>query len=312
VDRTPQDNAAAARRTSPRDCGVNNCGVTSPVCALTIAGSDPSGGAGIQADLKTFMAAGCYGAGVVTALTAQNTLGVAAAHAPDPEFVALELRLVLDDLPVKAAKTGMLFSGPIARAVAGELKRKNFPLVVDPVVLATRASRGIPLLDEDGIKVLRENMLPLADLATPNRPEAELLTGIAITGRESLFAAMDKMLSFGCKAVLIKGGHMKAGVEAGEAGEPGLDAGEGVLTDWLGRPGCEPLPLPVRRVDTPHTHGTGCALSAAITARLARGDALADAIRASQAWLGRALAAGFAVGRGASPPNHMVAFDANS
>ena len=287
------------------------------ICALTIAGSDPSGGAGIQADLKTFMAHGCYGAGVITALTAQNTLGVAAAHAPDPEFVALELRLVLDDLPVAAAKSGMLFSGPIVRAVAGELKRKNFPLVVDPVIVA---SKGIPLLDEDGIKALTEHILPLADLATPNRPETELLTGIAITGRESLFAAMDKMLSFGCKAVLVKGGHMEAGVETGEAGEPGMRTGEpgrgagepsgGILTDWLKRPGCEPLPLPVERVDTPHTHGTGCALSAAITARLAKGDALLDAIRASQSWLGKALAAGFAVGQGASPPNHMVDFPA--
>ena len=272
--------------------------MNTPPCALAIAGSDPSGGAGIQADLKTFMAHGCYGAGVITALTAQNTQGVAAVHAPNAQFaqfVALELRLVLDDLPVKAAKTGMLASGDIVRVVASELADKNFPLVVDPV---SASGRGLSLLDAEGVTVIVERLLPLADLVTPNRPEAELLTGIKVTGRESLFAAMERLLSFGCKAALVKGGHM--------------ETQDGMLTDWLLLPGQAPLALCIPKVDTPHTHGTGCALSAAITARLALGDALHDAVLAAQVWLNRALAAGFAVGGGASPPNHLVDFPARN
>jgi hydroxymethylpyrimidine/phosphomethylpyrimidine kinase len=262
-------------------------------CVLTIAGSDSGGGAGIQADLKTFMAHRCYGASVITALTAQNTLGVVGIHAPEPEFVALQLRTVLEDLPIRAAKIGMLFSAPIARAVALELARKNFPLVVDPVSVS-QSGQALALFQDDPVQAIVEDILPLAELATPNRPEAELLTGISITGRESLFAAMERMLSFGCGAVLIKGGHM--------------DEEGGMLTDWLARPGRDPLPLPVRRVDTPHTHGTGCALSAAIASRLAWGEGLEDAVKSAQTFLNRALVAGYSIGRGVSPPNHLVNF----
>jgi len=260
-------------------------------CALTVAGSDSGGGAGIQADLKAFMAHGCYGASVITALTAQNTLGVAGIHAPDPEFVALQLRTVLEDIPVAAAKTGMLFSAAIASAVARGLAGKTFPLVVDPVCVS---QSGHALLEPDALVALRDLVLPLADLATPNRPEAEALTGVAIVDRESLFAALERLLSFGSRAVLLKGGHMEA-----EGGR---------LTDWLALPGRDPLALSVQRVDTPHTHGTGCTLSAAITARLARGESLPDAVRGAQAYLNRALAGGFAVGRGASPPDHLADF----
>lgn len=260
-------------------------------CVLTIAGSDSGGGAGIQADLKTFMAHRCYGASVITALTAQNTLGVAGIHAPDPDFVALQLRTVLDDIPVRSAKTGMLFSAPIVTAVAGELAGKDFPLVVDPVSVS---QTGHALLKDDAVRAIAERMLPLADLATPNRPEAELLTGIAITDRESLFAAIERLLGFGPKAVLVKGGHM---AEEG-----------GMLTDWLALSGQDPVALPVRRLDTPHTHGTGCTLSAAIAARLALGDDILAAVKGAQAFLNRALASGFAVGRGASPPNHLADF----
>jgi hydroxymethylpyrimidine/phosphomethylpyrimidine kinase len=259
-------------------------------CVLTIAGSDSGGGAGIQADLKTFMAHRCYGASVVTALTAQNTMGVAGIHAPEPEFVALQLRTVLDDIPVRAAKTGMLFSAPIARAVAGVLaEKKDCPLVVDPVCVS---QSGHALLKDDAVQAIVESIFPLADLVTPNRPEAELLTGLDITDQASLFAALERLLSFGPKAVLVKGGHM--------------EARDGMLVDWLAVSGREPMPLPVVRVDTPHTHGTGCTLSAAITARLALGDALADAVKGAQAFLNRALASGFAVGRGASPPDHLA------
>lgn len=258
-------------------------------CALTIAGSDCGGGAGIQADLKTFMAHGCYGASVITALTAQNTMGVLGIHAPGPDFVALQMRAVRDDIPVRAAKTGMLFSASIARVVAEGLADKDFPLVVDPVCVSQSGHR---LLEEDAVEAVVRAVLPLADLATPNRPEAELLTGITISDRPSLFAALEKLLSFGPRAVLIKGGHM--------------DEEGGMLTDWLGSIDRKPLPLPVKRIDTPHTHGTGCTLSAAITARLALGHELEDAVRQAQAYLNRALSTGYAVGRGASPPDHLA------
>uniref|UniRef100_A0A7C3W8I7 hydroxymethylpyrimidine kinase n=1 Tax=Fundidesulfovibrio putealis TaxID=270496 RepID=A0A7C3W8I7_9BACT len=258
-------------------------------CVLTIAGSDSGGGAGVQADLKTFMAHGCYGASVITALTAQNTRGVTGIHAPDPEFVALQLRTVLEDIPVRAAKTGMLFSSAIIAAVAGVLSGTDFPLVVDPVCVA---QSGHPLLREDAVEALRQHMLPLARLLTPNRPEAELLAGMPITDRESLFAAMERLLAMGPRAVLLKGGHME---------QQG-----GRLTDWLGLPGREPLALPVEYVDTRNTHGTGCCLSAAICARLGRGEPLEDAVRGAQGFLNRALAAEFSVGAGASPPNHLA------
>jgi hydroxymethylpyrimidine/phosphomethylpyrimidine kinase len=258
-------------------------------CVLTIAGSDSGGGAGIQADLKTFMAHGCYGASVITALTAQNTMGVTGIHAPPPEFVALQLETVLEDIPVSAAKTGMLFSAPIIEAVSHGLKGKTFPLVVDPVCVS---QSGHALMKEDAIASMARIMLPLADLATPNRPEAEALTGISIHDARSLRAAIEALLSMGPKAVLVKGGHM--------------EAEGGTLTDWLALPGREPLPLPVARIDTPHTHGTGCALSAAITARLAMGDDLFAAVTGAQAWLNRALAAGYAMGKGASPPEHLT------
>lgn len=258
-------------------------------CVLTVAGSDSGGGAGIQADLKTFMAHGCYGASVITALTAQNTMGVTGIHAPPPEFVALQLRAVLGDIPVRAAKTGMLFSSPIIEAVADGLAGKSFPLVVDPVCVS---QSGHALMKEDAIGSMARLMLPLADLATPNRPEAEALTGIIIRDAQSLRAAMEALLAMGPKAVLVKGGHM--------------EAEGGMLMDWLALPGREPLALPVARIDTPHTHGTGCALSAAITARLAKGDDLLTAVTGAQGWLGRALAAGYAVGQGASPPDHQT------
>lgn len=258
---------------------------------LTIAGSDSCGGAGIQADLKTFMMQGCYGASVITALTAQNTLGVSAIHAPEATFVERQLSAVLEDIPVRAAKTGMLFNAAIVSTVAKALADKAFPLVVDPVSVS---QSGHALLETDAVRVIIAELLPLAYLLTPNRPEAELLSGIAIIDRASLMAAMEALLSFGPKAVLIKGGHM--------------EGRGGMLTDWLGRPGREPLALPVAKVDTHHTHGTGCTLSAAIAARLALGEDLETAIRSAQKYLHSALSTGFAIGQGASPPNHLAPY----
>jgi hydroxymethylpyrimidine/phosphomethylpyrimidine kinase len=259
-------------------------------CVLTIAGSDSGGGAGIQADLKTFMMLGCYGASVITALTAQNTLGVLAVHVPDADFLARQMDAVLSDLPIRAAKTGMLQNADIVRAVARKLRDKTFPLVVDPVMLA---KGGQALLEPEAVRALAGELVPLADLITPNRPEAEHLSGVAIRDQESLFEAMDRLLALGCANVLIKGGHMPA--------EQG-----GTITDWLGRPNRPPLALRVKRVDTPHTHGTGCTLSAAVTAGLGLGQPLVEAIRHGQAYLNEALSSGFAVGRGISPPNHLA------
>ena len=194
----------------------------SPPNILTVAGSDSGGGAGIQADLKTIMALGCYGMSVITALTAQNGLGVTGIHAPEPEFVALELNTVLEGFPVAAAKTGMLFSAGIIRAVAPILRGRRFPLVVDPVSVSQSGSR---LLEEDAVTALREEMLPGCDLLTPNRPEAEMLTGLGIASLEDAAAAGEKLLGMGPKAVLSKGGHMESAV---------------VVTDVLCRPGMEP------------------------------------------------------------------------
>lgn len=258
-------------------------------CALTIAGSDPSGGAGIQADLKAFAAHGCYGASVITALTAQNTCGVQGIHAPPAAFLALQLATVLGDLHVKAAKTGMLFDAALVNTVAAALADKSFPLVVDPVCVS---KSGHALLKPAALSALTDNLFPLADLVTPNRPEAEVLARVSITDQASLSRAMTAILAFGPRAVLLKGGHL-----------PSVD---GMLTDWLGFPDGRIVALPIAYVDTPHTHGTGCTLSASIAARLALGDDVETAIRTAQAYLGQALAAGFSVGAGVSPPNHLA------
>lgn len=263
---------------------------------LTVAGSDSGGGAGIQADLKTIMALGCYGMSVITALTAQNGLGVAGIHAPEPEFVVLELETVLAGFPVAAAKTGMFFSAGIIRAVAPVLARRDFPLVVDPVCVS---QSGSPLLEADAVAALKDEMLPGCDLLTPNRPEAETLSGLRITNREEACAAGEKLLALGAKAVLIKGGHMDA---------PGAVAI--TVTDILCRPGKEPKLLPQARVETTNNHGTGCTLSAAIAAELGKGMPLEVAVTRAQTFLNRALRASYAPGAGCGPVNHAAGLGA--
>ncbi len=259
-------------------------------CALTIAGSDSGGGAGIQADLKTFAALGCFGTSVITALTAQNGLGVTGIHAPPPEFVLAQLDAVLDGFPIAAAKTGMLFSAPIIETVSARLQDAGIPLVVDPVCVS---QTGHALLQDDAIEALATVMLPLATLLTPNKPEAERLSGMAITTEADVHACIEALLGMGAAAVLLKGGHFEAG-------------NEDQLVDWLGLPGQVPIPLPMERVHTEHTHGTGCTLSAAIAAGLAAGLSLEAAVRRAQAYLHRCLAAGFAPGKGVGPPAHMA------
>ncbi|WP_297670957.1 bifunctional hydroxymethylpyrimidine kinase/phosphomethylpyrimidine kinase [uncultured Desulfovibrio sp.] len=259
-----------------------------PPNILTIAGSDSGGGAGIQADLKTVMALGGYGMSVITALTAQNGLGVTGIHAPEPEFVALQLRTVLEGFPVAAAKTGMLFSAPIIRAVAQELRNRSFPLVVDPVSVSQSGSR---LLQEDAISALMEEMLPGCDLLTPNRPEAEMLTGLRISSTDDAAAAGEKLLDMGAKAVLIKGGHMESSV---------------VVTDCLCLPGQPPKVLPQAKVETTNNHGTGCTLSAAIATGLGKGLPLQAAVAGAQEFLNLALRRSYAPGKGCGPVNHAA------
>lgn len=261
-----------------------------PPNILTIAGSDSGGGAGIQADLKTITMLGAYGMSVITALTAQNGLGVTGIHAPDPAFVTQQLQTVLAGFPVQAAKTGMLFSSGIIDAVADGLAERTFPLVVDPVCVSQSGHR---LLEEDAVDALKARMLPLADVLTPNRPEAELLAGLPIASEADVAEAGRRLLALGAKAVLIKGGHFE--------GTPIL------VTDWLITPGREPDPLRQPHIDTPNNHGTGCTLSAAIATWLGFGMPLRVAVTKAQEYLNLGLRHAYAPGQGAGPPCHMAA-----
>ena len=272
-----------------------------PPVILTIAGSDSGGGAGIQADLKTIAMLGGYGASVITALTAQNTVEVRGIHAPPAEFAALQLAAVLDDLPVRAAKTGMLFNSEIIKAVARGLDNFYGPLVVDPVCVSQTGHR---LLEEEAIKTLREEMLPLATVVTPNKPEAEALTGMTIDSRESLFRAMDEILSWGAHSVLVKGGHFGDGHSGNGGSGSELDGDEGFLKDWFQEQGAQPLAMRVPRVRTTNTHGTGCTLSAAMATCLGLGFKGKQAVLRAQDYLNRALKTSWPLGQGYGPPNH--------
>jgi len=255
-------------------------------CILTIAGSDSGGGAGIQADLKTIAMLRGFGASVITALTAQNTRAVTGIHAPSAKFVAQQLRTVLDDIPIAAAKTGMLFSEPIMRAIAPLLHKCDFPLVVDPVCVATS---GAKLLKDDAIEAMQRLMFPLADLLTPNIPEAELFTRTRIHDREDVFKAARLLLDMGPKAVLIKGGH----------------ADSFAVTDWYVPRDGEPVPFMQQRISTDCTHGTGCTLSAAIATGLGQGMETGAAIKRAQEYLNLCLRAAQRQGQGGSP-NHLA------
>ncbi len=266
-----------------------------PAQILTIAGSDPGGGAGIQADLKTIAMLGGYGMSVITALTAQNSLGVTGIEAPSPGFVGLQLSTVLEDFRVAAAKTGMLFSAAIIDAVADGLEGKSFPLVVDPVCVSQSGHR---LLEEDAVDALRRRMLPLADLLTPNRPEAELLAGMDIRSPEAARRAVGRLLALGARAVLLKGGHFSG--EHLEGPDPGR------MADLLGLADGSFLVLDQPRVDTENTHGTGCTLSAAIATGLGQGLGLPQAVARAQRYLNLALRHSFAPGHGAGPVAHGI------
>jgi hydroxymethylpyrimidine/phosphomethylpyrimidine kinase len=255
--------------------------------ALTIAGSDSGGGAGIQADLKTFSALGVFGMTAITAVTVQNTRGVESFEAISPATVQAQIRAVATDIGVDAAKTGMLASAEIAMAVAGaihEAEIKN--LVVDPVFVS---KHGHLLLAEDAVGALRSHLLPLATLVTPNLPEAAGLAGIAVGSREEMRRAAEAILRLGAGAVLVKGGHLQGDREAADL-FANSDREEWIVAE---------------RIDTPNTHGTGCTLSAAITARLAMGDGLQDAVRAGKAFVTEAIRHALAIGEGIGPVDQL-------
>ena len=260
--------------------------------ALTIAGSDSSGGAGIQADLKTFAALGVYGASVVTALTAQNTVGVAAIHAVPSDFISAQIDAVFSDLKIGAVKIGMLSHVAAIAAVANGLDRhqaKN--IVLDPVMIAAAGGR---LLAADAVDVLRRELIPRALVVTPNLAEAAALTGAALARNEEEMEAQARhLLALGARTVLIKGGH-------GEGPESvDLLIGQG-----------EVLRLSAPRIATRNTHGTGCTLSSAIAAGLAKGLALSEAVRAAKSYVTAAIAAAdrLAVGAGHGPLHHFHAY----
>jgi hydroxymethylpyrimidine/phosphomethylpyrimidine kinase len=254
--------------------------------ALTIAGSDSSGGAGIQADLKTFAAHGVFGLSAITAITAQNTVEVTAVLALDPSLVTAQIDAVVTDLGAHATKVGMLANAQVARAVARALHRHQLRNVVLDTVMISKSRAA--LLDDDAIAVLRDELMPLADLITPNVPEAERLTGRGITHVDDLKRAAADLVKQGARAALVKGGH--------------LDTPTATDVVFDGR---TMLELESPRLPGRHTHGTGCTLSSAIAARLALGDSLHDAVRAAKDYVTRAIAQAPGLGRGHGPLQHF-------
>ncbi len=260
--------------------------------ALTIAGSDPSGGAGIQADLKTFHQFGVYGEAVITLVTVQNTQRVSRIEMISPNLIREQIGAVLEDIPPKAAKTGALGSAEIVEAVAELAQAFSFPLVVDPVMISKQGAR---LMSPEAEEALKHKLLPYAAVVTPNIPEAEALAGMKIRTEEEMSAAGDRILEFGCKAVLVKGGHLP--------GEP-VD-----ILRWPGAGGSKngPSRYSGNRVTTKHTHGTGCTYSAAITAALALGNPLHEAILRSRQYVQNAIETAPGLGNGHGPINHFAA-----
>ncbi len=265
--------------------------MTTPV-ALTIAGSDSSGGAGIQADLKTFAALGVYGASVITALTAQNTSGVTGIHLVPADFVTAQIDAVFSDLDVKAVKIGMVAQlATVDAIVAGLTRWSPKHIVLDPVMVATSGDR---LLATDAIETLRTKLLPRASLITPNLPEAAALLDEPVALSEVAIESQGKrLLALGCPAVLIKGGHGQ-GTESIDY----LVSGNGIIA------------LAAPRIPTKNTHGTGCSLSSAIAAGLAKGEDIETAVRKAKVWVSAAIAAAdrLGIGHGNGPIHHFHGF----
>jgi hydroxymethylpyrimidine/phosphomethylpyrimidine kinase len=254
--------------------------------ALTIAGSDSSGGAGIQADLKTFAALGVYGLCAITAITAQNTIGVTTSVAISADLVTAQIEAVAGDITIHATKTGMLATAAIVEAVAAAVESLDLPLlVVDPVLVSKSGDR---LLDPDGVQMLRTELVPLADVVTPNIPEAEALSGRRIRSMDDAKEAARRIHDMGAAHVVVTGGH--------GAGTESVD----LLFD--GRAFTE---FRVARINTPNTHGTGCTFASAVAAHLARGETVADAARRAQQYVAAAISHSLAIGRGHGPVDHF-------
>ena len=253
--------------------------------ALTIAGSDPSGGAGLQADLKTFHRFGVYGEAVVTLITVQNTRGVTRVDTLPGDLVAAQIRAVLEDVPPLAAKTGALGSKEVVAVVAAAAADFRFPLVVDPVMIS---KHGAKLLDQDSERSLIEQLVPRATLLTPNLDEAAAITGLAVKDRDSMLRAAEKLRALGAANVLVKGGHL-----------------EGAALDLLLTPEGV-YEYTAARIPTPHTHGSGCTYAAAITASLAKGVALSEAVRIAKDFVTRAIRTNPGLGSGQGPLNHFA------
>lgn len=250
--------------------------------ALTIAGSDSGGGAGIQADLKTFAALGVHGMSAITAITAQNTTGVTAIQEVDAKIVRAQIDAVVEDIGVDAAKTGMLYSSKVIEAVAEEVEEHGFPVVVDPVMVA---KSGAPLLKEEAIEALTEKLIPLAAVVTPNAREAETLSGVKVESLEGAKEAAKEIAKLGAAAVVVKGGHINTGDKVYDVlyREGKFEVYEGV------------------RLQAKSTHGTGCVFSAAIAAELAKGKTVEEAVREAKSFVLNAIRFGPPLGRGVGP-----------
>ncbi len=253
--------------------------------ALTIAGSDPSGGAGIQADLKTFHQFGVYGEAAITLLTVQNTRGVTAIETLAADFVTAQIRAVVEDIPPHAVKTGALGTRAIVEAVAYEIARFTCPVLMDPVMIS---KHGAPLLRSDASQALITLLMPIATLVTPNLHEAAAITGRPVASLAQMEEAARAMIGMGAKAVLIKGGHL-----------------EGAAIDLL-FDGKEFHTYPGPRIETAHTHGTGCTYSAAITALMARGLSPTDALPRAKHYITEAIRSNPGLGHGQGPVNHFA------
>jgi hydroxymethylpyrimidine/phosphomethylpyrimidine kinase len=253
--------------------------------AMTIAGSDSGGGAGIQADLKTFAALGVYGTSTLTAITAQNTIGVIAVHEIPTDIIAAQIEAVITDIGADAVKTGMLSSSAIVEVVARELKRHRVEaLVIDPVMVA---KSGDPLLQKEAVEALRAKLVPLGAVVTPNIPEAEVLTGMKISSQDGMRRAAEKIIDMGARGVVVKGGHL-----------------EGPATD-LFYDGSRFQEFTAPRINTSNTHGTGCTFASAIAAGLARGMSVIDSVAQAKEYVTEAIRRSFPIGQGHGPLNHF-------
>src|SRR5690625_2221495 len=255
-------------------------------CSLTIAGTDPTGGAGIQADLKTFQELQSYGMSVITSVVAQNTTGVQSVHHLPLAMIAAQLESVFSDMPVHAFKTGMIANIDMMEVIHQQISDQDIPFIIDPVMVATS---GDTLIDEGARDYLRDYLLPLCTLVTPNIPEAEYLTGMKVDTIESMKEAAQKIVhDYGAGAALVKGGHL-----VGDA------------IDFL-YDGKEILRFSEKRIDTVNTHGTGCTYSAAITAYLSHGLSLRKAVEKSKYYVTEAIKQSFDLGEGSGPTNHFA------